>query len=93
ILQDARLLHDILPTSHLREAIDLCRSGRSQAKRAWQKLRDNLIRGLGVNQKDAINSFDRIFPKEFFFEKGKAVLTLLGDYLELRHLFDSREGA
>ena len=90
VLADAELLHNILPTGQLREAIDLCRTGRAQAKRAWGKLRDNLMRGLGTS-KDSLASFDRIFPKEFFFERNKVILTLLGDYLELRHLFARQE--
>ena len=91
ILCDTELLHSILPSSQLRNAIDECREGVGAAKRAWKKLHENLLRGLGGGKENAIASFERIFAHENFYlqddESNGPRVTLLGDYLELRRLF------
>ena len=93
VLKDAILLEKLLPAAQLRGAIEKCREGRASAQRAWQKLWENLVRGIGGHDKNAKASFERIFNQgNFFFArqitpKEKQYVTLLGDYLEVRRLF------
>ena len=103
-LQDAGFVLNRLPAGLLRRALDECRKGEGPAKKAWQKLRENLMRGLGGRfgaQKESelkamCASFDSVFPGGFFVKpRGTGgSCTLLGDYLELRQLglFATKEG-
>ncbi|MDO5537586.1 MAG: hypothetical protein Q4F72_08670 [Desulfovibrionaceae bacterium] len=97
-LKDARLVLGSLPASHLRAAAEECRKGRAGAQRAWDKLHENVVLGLGGrggSEKLHPASFERIFPKSFFTDDGEGGFrTLLGDYIELRHLqlFEKKGG-
>lgn len=78
-----------LPRSALRQALTACRKGKNSAHTCWLNTRENLKRRLGgrnnVNLMTA-DSFDALFPQNFFQEKDGKVFTKLGDYLELERL-------
>jgi hypothetical protein len=78
-----------LPRAHTRGALDSCRRGYAEARSAYEKLRENLHRGLGGRHDRKSMSgerFDEIFPDGFFTEAPGASVkaTALADYLELR---------
>lgn len=108
VLADAELVLKHLPASGLRDGASQCRLGEAAGKRVWEKMRENLERGLGGrHNKSTIRkeSFDRIFPQGFFVVGQDArrpasvqdgqKQTFLGDYIELRHLdlFAHKESA
>jgi hypothetical protein len=84
-----------LPRVHTRGALDSCRRGHKEARPAYEKLRENLGRGLGGRhdlKSMSLERFDEIFP-DVFFEASPGSgqkRTALADYLELR---DYRPGA
>ena len=91
IVADAKLLSRLLPISSLRRAIDECHAGTAYAKRAWEKMYSDL-KLKESTRKTILPSFERIFSTNFFIErKGARPYTLLGDYLEVRHLFSPDE--
>ncbi|MBQ7617533.1 MAG: hypothetical protein IJS50_01535 [Desulfovibrio sp.] len=87
IVADTKLLSSAFPSSFLRQAIDDCHAGQGKSKSSWERLVGNLKRDAN-KQKTVLPSFERIFADGFFITRpGAAPFTLLGDYLELRHLF------
>ncbi|MGN0916178.1 MAG: Cas10/Cmr2 second palm domain-containing protein [Succinivibrio sp.] len=80
-----------LPRSAVRNALNECRKGVSHANNCYQKLKDNVLRGLGGRANKKLmepNNFTKLFPEEsgFFFQEKGVFKTKLGDYIELNHL-------
>ena len=87
-LRHGEMVLDSLPRSHVREAVELCRAGEVAARPAYDKLRENVSRGLGGRHDEKSLSeadFYEIFPQSFFCY-GSDKACPLADWLELTHL-------
>lgn len=88
-LRDGRDVLNLLPRSATRPAMNSCRLGVDLSRRDWNKLRENIHRGLGGRHGQkcmTLTRFEEIFPDGFFTKDGGQPRTALGDYLELPRL-------
>lgn len=77
-----------LPRSHVRRAADRCREGLAEGKRAFDDLRENLVRGLGGRpgqRPAAAADLDHLYPTGFFHPPVDGVVTT--DLLDCIDLF------
>ncbi len=69
-LADLALLHNEMPASQLRRAVDGCRSGKKQADQVHLEIRENMKRGLGGRHDSRlmeVEKFRTLFDESSFF--------------------------
>jgi len=94
LVQRARALA-LLPRGHVRGAVDRCHAGLEEGRRAFDDLRENLVRGLGGRRGcggQGVSELVRAYPDGFFVEQDGVISTDLADCVDLFRFVAGADG-